>query len=380
VGSHEKIRVCHLISGDLWAGAEMAMFTMVNALKDHPQLAISAIVLNNGKLALKLKEIEIPTTVIAEGNNNFIRIIGKVRKALGNGQIDIIHAHRYKENIIGALVKRSCGIKTLVTTVHGTREHFKGLKSAKAAAYSMLNNHYVKAHFNRVIAVSDEIRNDLIKSFGREKVVTVHNAIDVSKIKPSKQLQDMKKEFGMEPSTPAIGVVGRMVPIKGLEVFLGAAKLILEKRKDVRFLMVGDGPEKASLEGKAVELGINDNVIFTGFRGDVIDIINCLDILVLSSYHEGIPMVLLEGIALCKPVVATAVGGIPEVIENEVSGLLVESGNAAALADGCLRILDSDELESRLARAGYERLQTEYSTVNQRNSLFNIYHGLSSKT
>ncbi len=357
----------------------MAMFTMVNALKDHHQLAISAIVLNNGKLALKLKEIEIPTAVIEEGNNNFIRIIGKVRKALGKGQIDIVHTHRYKENIIGALVKRSCDIKALVTTVHGTQEHFRGLKSAKAAVYSMLNNRYVKAHFDRVIAVSDEIGNDLAKKFGREKVVTVHNAINVSKIKPSKQPQDIKKEFGMEPSTPAIGVVGRMVPIKGLEVFLGAARLILEKRKDVRFLMVGDGPEKASLEGKAIGLGIGNNVIFTGFRGDVIDIINCLDILVLSSYHEGIPMVLLEGIALCKPIVATAVGGIPEVIENEVSGLLVESGSAAALADACLRILDSDEAKSRLVRAGFERLQAEYSTANQRNVIFDIYHGLSLK-
>jgi glycosyltransferase involved in cell wall biosynthesis len=376
VGSDQKINVCHLISGDLWAGAEIAMFTMVAALKDSPELFISAIVLNNGKLAFKLVESGIPTVIIDESKNNFLRIIGKVRKIVKENQTDILHTHRYKENILGALAKRSCELKALVTTVHGAREPFKGLKSTKASIYSVLNAYFIKKHFDKVIAVSDEIKNELTKNFGSEKVVTVHNAIDPAKIRPLRNPDDVRRDLGLAPSSSVISVIGRMVPVKGLEVFLKMARLISLKRNDVVFLLVGDGPEKGSLEKKAIELGIGEKTIFTGFRDDIIDIINCLDILVLSSYHEGIPMVLLEGMALSKPVVATAVGGIVEVIENEVSGLLVERGDEEALAAACLRILDSPILKAQLVAAAQKRLEDEFSVDCQRERMRRIYREL----
>jgi glycosyltransferase involved in cell wall biosynthesis len=348
-------------------------------MKDCPELAISAIVLNDGKLATWLKESGIPTIIIDESKNNFLRILKKIRTVIEENEVDILHAHRYKENILGAMAARPPRTMALVTTVHGAKEPFSGFKNIKALIYSRLNNYYLRRHFDRVIAVSDEIRGGLIQNLGREKVVTIHNAIDAAKIKPSREPDMVRKELGIKPSAAVIGVVGRMVPVKGLDVFLKMGSHILRKRDDVIFLLIGDGPAKVSLEKMALELKIDDRTIFTGFRNDVIDIINCLDILVLSSYHEGIPMVLLEGMALCKPVVATAVGGIVEVIENDTSGLLVERGDHTALAEACLRLLDLPSLRAELVSGAKKRLTDEYSIEKQRDNIINIYKGMLAK-
>jgi glycosyltransferase involved in cell wall biosynthesis len=376
VGADKKIAVCHIISGDLWAGADIAMFTVVSALQQCPALSISAILLNNGKLASKLREIGIPATIIGESKNNFFQIIGKTKKVLGRGRIDILHTHRYKENILGGLVKRSSGAKALVQTVHGAGEPFKGVKQFRANMYMKLNRYYSRRYFDRIISVSDDMRKNLAQIYGGSRVVTVHNAINIPEINASRKPSQIRAEFGIDSSAPIIGVAARMVPIKGLEIFLNMAKLIIQKRKDAVFLLVGDGPLKSALEQQSIDIGINNNVIFTGIRYDVIDLMNSFDILVLSSYHEGIPMALLEGIALYRPVVATAVGGITEVIENSVSGLLVKSGDAVALADACLRILDYPDLTVNLVTAAYQKLLGEYSVEIQRQRLLNLYREL----
>jgi L-malate glycosyltransferase len=376
VGTDKKIAVCHIISGDLWAGADIAMFTMVNALRTCPDLSLSAIILNDGKLASRLREIEIPITVIDERKNNFLQIIRKTRQILGKDRIDILHSHRYKENILAGIVKRACGVKALVQTVHGAPEPFKAFKKFKANIYSNTNRYFGKRYFDKIITVSDDMRNSLSREYGSNRVITVHNAIDIKGIKPSRAPDEIRRELKIDPSAPIIGVAARMVPIKGLDIFLKMAKSILEKQDDAIFLMVGDGPLKSALQQSSLAMGIEKNVIFTGFRHDVIDLINIFDILVFTSFHEGIPMALLEGMALNKPIVATAVGGITEVIENEVSGLLVKSGDEAALANACLSLLDCRELRLRLINAAYQKLLEEYSIDVQRQRVWNLYKSL----
>ena len=352
------------------------MYTLVTSLKTVRELNISTILLNEGNLATKLRDVGLEVSVIEESKNGFFRILSLIKKTLRNKEIDILHTHRYKENILGAFLKKSGTVHYLVQTVHGIGEPFKGIKVLKARFYSFLDLYYTRKYFDKVQTVSFDIRNKLSDKIDPDRLVTIHNAIDPANIIITRATDEIRRELGMGNNQPIIGTAGRMVPVKGYNVFLNMAKIILKKTPEARFLLVGDGALKQELEDMAQKLGIEKEVKFLGFRDDIIDIINCLDIFVISSYHEGIPMILLEAMALKKAVVATAVGGINEIIENDVSGLLVKSGNAQALADSCIKVIDDGDVKNKLENGALKRINKEFISKIQRDAVVEIYHEL----
>lgn len=376
MGTDQKINVCHLVSGDLWAGAEVQAYTLLKELYRERSLNLSAIILNPGELASRLKETGVDTVALDESRDNFLRLRRKAIDILKGKNIDIIHSHRYKENILAALVRDLCGVKRLVQTIHGVSEMPKGYALLKARIYGAANRVFTRRYFDRIITVSDDIRQRLHKSLPQSRMVTVHNAVDPQAIRPEKSAETVKREFNIDVDAPLIGAAGRMVPVKAYDKFLEMAKIILESRPDARFMLVGDGPLLQPLKQLSKDMGIADNVIFTGFREDIFDIINAFDLFVFSSYHEGVPMALLEAMSLRKAVVSTAVGGVVEVIENEVSGLLVEPGSTTALAGACLGILKRPELKSALENGAYARIDVEFNIEVQARKVFDLYKEL----
>ena len=274
MGTDKTINLCHLISGDLWAGAEVQMYTLVMSLKTLPDINISAIVLNEGKLAAKLRDAEIEVAVIEESKNSFFQILNQIKKVLRNKNIDILHTHRYKENILGALLKKSGIVQHLIQTVHGINEPLKVIKKLKAKSYSYLNLYYTRKYFDKVLTVSFDIQNKMSGRINPDRLVTIHNAIDPASLTIKRTADKIRKELRVKENQPIIGTAGRMVPIKGYNVFLDMAKIILEKKPDARFLLVGDGLLKQELEDMAKKLGIEKEVIFPGFRDDIIDVKN----------------------------------------------------------------------------------------------------------
>lgn len=368
-----------MISGDLWAGAEVQMYTVMMALRECPEFELSAIVLNEGTLAEKLRLAGINVAVSDEKRLRFSQIRSEVRVFLGRTRPLILHSHRYKENILAGMAKKKGDVKRLVQTVHGIGEPFKGIRQLKSQAYSMANIYFTIKYFDRVIAVSDDIHRKLVRYLAPDKVVTIHNAIDPNGSIPGRDSELVRSEFGIGNDIPVIGSVGRMVPVKGFELFLAMAKAILTVRPEVKFMLVGDGPQRAELERKARELGITESVIFTGFRNDVTDLINCLDIFAMTSYHEGIPMALLEAMAMKKAVVSTAVGGIPEIIQDGVSGILVDSNDAGQLSAASLRLLANSDARLNLAEAARSRIEEEFSIISLRERVCRLYLGLLAK-
>jgi len=352
------------------------MYTLTMALKAVPDISISAIVLNEGKLAVELHKAGIETTVIDESQYGFFSILRQIKDNMKGKDIDILHSHRYKENILGSLLKRDGLVKYLVQTVHGLGEPFTGIKILKTKIISWLNIYFTNKYYDKVITVSNDIQGQLQNKINPEKMITIHNSIDAAKTKPIKPPSDIKKEFGIDENMPVIGSVGRMVPVKGFDLFLKAAKKISESKPDIRFLLVGDGPMKTELEVQAKELGLGSKVIFPGFRNDVIDIINCFDIFIISSYHEGIPMVVLEAMALGKAIVSTSVGGMVEILINGESGLLIDSGNFSALAEGCLKVFESSSLKSKLQRKACERIEEKFDINAHIIRINKLYYGL----
>jgi glycosyltransferase involved in cell wall biosynthesis len=377
--SGKPIRVCHLASGDLWAGAEVQVATVLSSLVKQSDLEISAVVLNEGRLARELRKCGVDITVIDENNTGSLGILKKLRCLFKDKKVDILHTHRYKENILGGLAAELSGIRHIVRTVHGLSEPFTGLKRINIAVYDWLNDFLARHQTDKIVAVSFEMADVLSKKYGRERVVCIHNAINLGRIKLNSDPQKLREELQISKADRIMGTVCRLTPIKGIEFFLKAASIIADKRSDVKFLIVGDGPLQDSLKRLSKELGVEKLVRFLGQREDVYDLINIMDVFVLSSLHEGLPTALLEALAMGKPVVATRVGGIPEVIKQDGLGILIEPKKPEQIAEACLTLLNNpvDDYELKLSRRHYAA--REFSSESAGQKVVELYKELINK-
>ena len=359
-----RVSVVHIISGDLWAGPENQLVTLLGALKSDQRFSLRVIALNHGVLVERLRALCVPVEVIAEGEHSFFKLLGAVASKLKEYDAMIVHSHRYKENILSALVARRSGATTLVQTVHGVTEVFSGVKALKARLYLLLNRLATRRAFQRVIAVSDEIREIVQQELGEKpRVVTIRNAVALETLRPSIPAAELRDRLGLQSNAPVIGMIGRLVPVKAVDLMLDAFVRIQAALPQSQLVLAGDGSAADDLRAKAARLGVAGSVHFLGNRKDVPDLLQLFDLFVISSLHEGIPTVLLEALAMERAVVATAVGGIPEVVCDGEQGLLVPPCDDQALADACVRLLQSPEQRARLAAAGRLRIEAEFSAV-----------------
>jgi glycosyltransferase involved in cell wall biosynthesis len=373
---NKGIRILHLISGDLWAGAETQAAILLSWLKKNPAFKLSAIVFNEGQLSQTLESLGIPVYVFREKRGNSFWLFLKVRRVLSKRQVQILHAHRYKENIIGGLASLFSGVPYRVKTVHGLNEPLKGLKKMKANLYYFLDRWITKLLFDRIIAVSSQIAEKLQYNFSGPRIVCIHNCVDLQKVKPSHSPLEVKKSLGIKEDSPLIGTAGRLVPVKGLDYLLKATPIMLERSSGLKVLIVGEGPERTNLERLASQWGIDSKVIFAGQREDVYDLISAMDLFVLPSLSEGIPMALLEALALGVPVLASHVGGIPEVLVQGQTGLLVPPRDEKALADACLYLLENKEKARLLADRGKKLVQDRFSAEIMAQKVTHLYQSL----
>ncbi len=171
----------------------------------------------------------------------------------------------------------------------------------------------------------------------------------------------LREASGVAASAPLIGMVGRLVPIKDVPTFLRAAALVHEGRPDSRFALIGDGEERAALEEECCRLGLDGVVTFHGWRRDIEGVYGDLDVVVNSSRNEGTPVALIEALAAARPVVATRVGGTPDLLGDGARGLLVPAGDPEALAAAILETLRSPDAARERARAGRAHVLAQHS-------------------
>jgi glycosyltransferase involved in cell wall biosynthesis len=268
----------------------------------------------------------------------------------------IVHTHLFKSDFHGRLAARISGVPVVVSTLHSidpwAQERSLGRLYGWTARFA-----------DRVIAVSEDVRRFHATHTGipEEKLVTIENGVDIHRFAGLESVgRAVRKELGFDDAALVFGVVGRLTPPKDHSTFLKAAALILKKAPKARFLIVGDGPLRKDLEIQAQKTGLANAVIFTGLRKDVPALLAALDVLVFSSLWEGLPVALLEGMAAARPIVATTVGGIPEVVLPDKSALLVPPGDAHALAQACLRLASDSATRHSMGQAGLERVVARY--------------------
>jgi glycosyltransferase involved in cell wall biosynthesis len=241
--------------------------------------------------------------------------------------------------------------------------------------YQLVDHLFNRCLVDRILAVSFDLRNYLARSYGSQRVICVHNGIDLEQVQACRPVSELRRELNVGANF-VIGTMGRLVPVKGLEVFLTAARIIRDQKQHVKFVIVGDGPLKETLQALACHSGLEQDILFLGHRDDSYDVLAMMDLFVLPSFSEGIPMVLLEALALARPVIASRVGGIPEVVEDRVSGWLVEPGREEQLAEACLALMEDYETAKRFAVAGQQCVRERFSVSAMAENVADVYRSL----
>jgi len=367
-----KLKILHLISGDLWAGAEVMAFNLLSRLGIHKDLDISVILLNDGKLADQLKGRGLTVHVIDERRHSFPKIARMVRNRVAHDSPDLIHAHRYKENILAFLASRLRKGLELVSTQHGLPEFHNRQASPGSRIISSINFHILARYFTTV-AVSADIGTTLVSSFGFRDtgVEIIHNGINLPASRPGKTHNG---QF-------AIGSSGRLFPVKDYSLMVDIAHYVASgDHGNIRFELAGDGPERQSLESRALQCGVKDLFDFKG-HVDVMDsFYQGLDVYLNTSIHEGIPMTILEAMGHGLPVVAPAVGGIVEIIEDGKEGFLIGSRKPIDFAEKCLLLKNDRELWERMSQAAREKAERCFSAEIMAEKYCQLYRRLAFRT
>lgn len=335
------VRVLHIASGDLWAGAEVQAFTLISHLARLPETEIAAVLMNDETLADKLRSIGVPTYVLDERKTDSIGIFVRLRRVLRSWQPDVVHTHRQKENILGSLANRSCGNVPSVRTVHGANELScgTGWGAIRRRLVMSLDRWCGRALQQKVIAVTQALGDQMMMGeFPAEMVTVIENGVDFEEVRRERGAAEYR---AIEPSATHIGIAGRLVEVKRVDLFIETAALLLRERPETtwRFHIFGDGPLRGSLEALSARLQTGDKVVFHGHRQDIATCVGGLDALVICSDHEGMPMISLEAAAIGVPMVAHAVGGLLDVAPDE---FLVSQHDPRGYSRGILRALQAD--------------------------------------
>ncbi len=392
------MRVLHLISSGGFFGAERVVVTLA---REQIKQGLGAYVgvfknYNNPHLevAQNAHKCNLPVEIFDCKGRFDIKTILSIRYFLRENKIDIIHSHGYKSNFYGLLSSLNMGIKNVATC------HTWYSISLKLKFYERVDKLLLK-RFNKVIAISEELKHNIIEcGISKKKILVIDNGIDIGneeeyqkqgtealghkgKIEPDggeRMAKDrrvkIREEFGIRKDEKVVGIIGRLANSKGHIYFLEAAKKILTVFPNTKFLIVGDGPLMKDLKLKVGSLRLENKVIFTGIRRDIPEILDIIDVFVMSSLKEGMPIVLLEAMAARKPIVATRVGAIPEIIKDGYTGLLVEPGDEKKLADLIVGLLKDKEKASFLAQNGYEKVINEFSSKKMAEKYIKIYKSI----
>jgi len=314
------IRVCHLVSDDVWGGAESVVRGLIQAQTRQAEVAPFLIALNDGGLCEFARNTSIPVRVVSESEHGFLGLVREVALRLRDLHPHVIHTHRYKENLISLLLCRRIDALSVVT-LHGDEPPatFRGrLKVRLRRAVT----HWLGA---RVGARYATVSRDLPALLGLPDSQWVMIPNGISLPQPARGRDELRARSA---SPVTVGWVGRLVPVKGLPLLLEAIAALPPSLAETRLLLVGDGPERASLEALAIRLGLCERAEFRGFVANPADEYERMDVFALPSLYEGIPIALLEAMGAGLPCVVAAVGGIPDMLRGRDAVRLVASRRA----------------------------------------------------
>lgn len=311
-----------------------------------------------------------------------IRPLGDLRALFGLWRLlrrfrpHVVHTHTAKAGVVGRLAAVAARVPIVVHTYHGhvLRGYFGRLQSAAFRAIERA----LGAFSSALVTVSESVKQDLVAlGIARpDRIRVVPLGLELDALAVGLPRGVLRREARFAHAAPLVGLVGRLAPVKDVPTFLRAARRLLDRRPDVRFSIVGDGDERAALESQAQALGLSEAVCFHGWRRDLPAVYGDLDVVVNCSRNEGTPVALIEALAAARPVVATAVGGTPDLLGRGAFGTLVAAGDAPALAGAIEALLDDPQGAGARARAGRAHVLAEHGVARLLRDLDHLYREL----
>jgi glycosyltransferase involved in cell wall biosynthesis len=353
--------IVHLTASTFLGGPERQMLGLANALSEEYRTDF-VLFPEGGRCRAFLGEVRRQgfEGVALASDTPWVRAaVRELTGRLGELGADLLCCHGYKANLLGRPAARRAGVPVVAISRGWTGESFK------VRMYERLDR-FTLPWMDRVVCVSEgqaaKVRRAGVPG---ERVTVIRNAIRADRFAaPLPRGRELLQGLFPEPRGLIVGAAGRLSPEKGFGVLVQAAEQVCRRRPDVGFVLFGDGPLRDRLQHEAALAGLGGRFVLAGFRGDLDGLIPHLDLLALPSFTEGLPNVVLEAMAAEVPVVATAVGGTPEVVEEGVTGHLVPPGDAEALAARIGQVLASQG-RAAMGRRGRERVLREFTFEGQ---------------
>ncbi len=361
----KKDKILMIISSATYGGGQTHLYSLCHALKDDFDFVV--VCSDDGPLNEDLREIGVKVIyrdIQMMKAKLGIKVILQLYRIIRYERPNLVHLHGTRSAMLGIIAARISRVPKIIYTVHGFSFNQK-INWIMRYFYRTVEK-IIALLSDLVITVSYENNNSVVSRgiIPFKKVITIYNGIDTKRFNRNYMIvnkDELLRGFNIDTSKKVVGTVARFDAAKGLRFLILAANRILAKRNDISFLIVGDGPLREEIVNLIDTLGIGDKVILAGQRKDIPDMLNLMDIFVLPSLHEGLPIVLLEALAMSRPIVATGVNGSLEIIKDEKNGLIVPPGDVDALERAILRLIDDPSLRKRLAYMGPEFVHERFS-------------------
>ena len=364
-----KIKILHIITRLEFGGPPLSLLDLIARL-DRGRFSLSLATgltpdrerdMIEEARKLDIEIFTVPSLVRDIRIMSDIKALWQIMRIIKRGGYHVVHCHTSKAGFIGPLAAKLAGTKIVLYSPHGTilQGYFGKLKTK----FFVLLQRVAAFFIDQIICLSRiEIFQYLAARIGSPKKYTyIYNGIDVDAL--ARRRVDgvaMRKKLGIGQEDFVAISVGRLVPVKGYHYLIETIRLLCRDIANIQLLLVGDGSERKTLESQAEREGLSSYIKFIGLRRDIPEILSCADVFLLSSLNEGFGLVLVEAMAMSLPIVATRVGGIPEVVEDGKTGILVAPGNPQAMADAVERIYHNRQWGRELGWAGYEKARNTF--------------------
>lgn len=384
----KKIKMAQVITRLDWSGAPDIIEIICSRL-DHSIYDVALICGPTRWPTAKTKEFLkrfVGRSIIVPSLKRNINLIDDLASLLrlyiifSREKFDIVHTHTAKAGFIGRIAARLAGARLIVHTPHG--HDFYGYFGSVGSGFIVILERIAAAFADKIAVLTEIEKRDMLRYriCHSCKIEVVKSGMDFSAFDNiNVDVIKKKAEFNIAPDDFVVGTISRLESIKGIEYFIDSAKIVLEAIPRAIFLVVGEGSLRSSLEERARRLGIGKRIIFAGWREDVPEIMPILDVLVLSSLNEAVGRVILEAGAAGKPVIATAVGGVPEIVKNGDTGVLVPPMNPERIARAVVDLLRNEERKNSMGRSAREWIRNNFDEKKMVEGMNNIYRELAKR-
>jgi glycosyltransferase involved in cell wall biosynthesis len=314
----------------------------------------------------KARELNIPAIPLriraAVDPIALVELVNIIRKQ----RIDVVNTHSGKDTWIGGFAARIGGAGLFVRT-----RHLMVPISASPA-------NFINRMADGVITTGEYVRETMIRDnrISPERIISIPTGVSLERFTPGISAEPLRRELGIDADAPVISMVAVLRGAKRHDVFLGAAALLQKRFPRARFLIVGGGPMGPDLTKQIQKLNLSDNVILTGHRSDIPEVMALSDVVVLTSEKEGVPQTLTQAMAMERPVVAARIGGIPDLINDGVTGLFAETASSESFAEKVGGLLEDPALRARIAAAGRRHVLEHFTDISMVQRTVDFYRSL----